>query len=69
MTEREPFTPGERVEITDGPFETLTGEIKEVNNKREMLKVMVRLQNSPRVKVGFGEVPVELRFREVRKII
>jgi transcriptional antiterminator NusG len=54
------FNPGEQVKITDGPFESFTGTIDEVNNDKTKLKVMVGI---------FGRnTPVEVDFNQVEKV-
>jgi transcriptional antiterminator NusG len=54
------FSAGERVKITDGPFESFTGVIDEVNNDKTKLKVMVGI---------FGRnTPVEVDFNQVEKV-
>jgi transcriptional antiterminator NusG len=54
------FSLGERVKITDGPFESFTGVIDEVNNDKTKLKVMVGI---------FGRnTPVEVDFNQVEKV-
>jgi transcriptional antiterminator NusG len=54
------FSVGDRVKITDGPFESFTGVIDEVNNDKTKLKVMVGI---------FGRnTPVEVDFNQVEKI-
>ena len=68
MTDQIQFTPGERVKVINGPFATYTGNIKKVNQDRQMLMVIVQLEGSnPLVKAGAGELSVELRFQEVMK--
>ena len=42
------------------------GEIEEVNNEKQMLKVLVDLKNGP-LSMGVDSLPIELRFREVKK--
>jgi transcription termination/antitermination protein NusG len=60
MKVEQSFTPGDVVEIISGPFAKLTGKVRDVNNDKWMLAVVVKI---------FGiNTPVELRFREVRKI-
>ena len=54
------FEKNERVRITEGPFASFTGEVDEVNEERETLKVMVTI---------FGRsTPVELEFGQVEKV-
>jgi transcriptional antiterminator NusG len=60
MNEEQSFKPGEMVEIIHGPFAKLTGKVRDVNIDKRMLLMIVEI---------FGrDTPVELRFREVRKI-
>ena len=48
------------VEIISGPFAKLTGKVRDVNDDKRMLAVVVKI---------FGrDTPVELKFREVKKI-
>ena len=55
------FEKNEKVRITEGPFASFTGDIDEVNEDRETLKVMVTI---------FGRsTPVELGFGQVEKVI
>ncbi|MDR0639199.1 MAG: transcription termination/antitermination protein NusG [Spirochaetaceae bacterium] len=54
------FSANEQVKITDGPFESFTGTIDEVNNEKNKLKVMVGI---------FGRsTPVEVDFTQVEKV-
>lgn len=54
------FSEGETVRITDGPFDSFTGTIEEVNLEKGKLRVMVGI---------FGRsTPVELDFLQVEKI-
>ena len=54
-----PFCVGELVKVTDGPFNTFTGTIEEVNEEQKKLKVMVKI---------FGrQTPLELSFMQVEK--
>ena len=51
---------GESVKVIDGPFNTFTGTIEEINREKNKLKVMVGI---------FGRsTPVELDFTQVEKI-
>ena len=55
----EPFIPGETVKIIDGPFNEFVGDIKEVNEDKKKLKVIVKI---------FGRgTEVELNFMQVEK--
>jgi transcriptional antiterminator NusG len=48
------------VRISDGPFSDFTGKIEEVNDEKEIMKVMISL---------FGrDTPVEIEFGKVEKI-
>ena len=54
------LTVGEAVLVTDGPFKELEGKVKEVDQERGKVKVLVSM---------FGrETPVELDFLQVKKI-
>lgn len=54
------FSIGNEVRINDGPFSNFTGNVEEVNEDRETLKVMVTI---------FGRAtPVELEFLQVEKL-
>jgi transcription antitermination factor NusG len=60
MKEKQSFTSGDVVEIISGPFAKLTGKVRDVNDDKRMLAVVVKI---------FGrDTPVELKFREVKKI-
>ncbi len=51
---------GESVRVTEGPFEDFVGEIKEIDEEKAKLMVLVSM---------FGrETPVELDFEQVEKI-
>ncbi len=55
----EPFIVGETVKIVDGPFNDFVGDIKEVNEEKKKLKVIVKI---------FGRgTEVELNFMQVEK--
>ena len=54
------FAAGETVKIVDGPFNTFTGRVEEVNAERSKLKVMVSIFNR--------ETPVELDYLQVEKL-
>lgn len=55
----EPFLPGETIKIIDGPFSDFIGDIKEVNEEKKKLKVIVKI---------FGRgTEVELNFLQVEK--
>jgi len=57
---RQTFTQGEQVKIIDGPFESFTGTIEEVNQEKNKLKVMVGI---------FGRnTPVEVDLLQVEKL-
>jgi transcriptional antiterminator NusG len=57
---RQSFAPGEQVKILDGPFESFTGTIEEVNQEKNKLKVMVGI---------FGRnTPVEVDLLQVEKM-
>ena len=57
---KQDFSAGETIKIIDGPFDTFTGTIEEVNLEKAKLKVMVGI---------FGRAtPVELDFSQVEKI-
>lgn len=60
MATTQTFTNGESVRIIDGPFDTFTGTIDEVNVEKGKLRVMVGI---------FGRAtPVEVDFNQVEKI-
>jgi len=54
-----PFIVGEEIKVIDGPFNTFTGIIEDVNTEKKKLKVMVKI---------FGrKTPLELSFMQVEK--
>ena len=57
---KEVFAVGEHVRIIDGPFDSFTGSVEEINLEKGKLRVMVGI---------FGRsTPVELDFPQVEKI-
>ncbi len=55
----EPFLEGETVKIIDGPFNNFVGDVKEVNEEKKKLKVIVKI---------FGRgTEVELNFMQIEK--
>jgi transcription termination/antitermination protein NusG len=60
MRPKQSFSAGEHVKIIDGPFESFTGTIEEVNLEKNKLKVMVGI---------FGRAtPVEVDLLQVEKV-
>ena len=54
-----PFIVGETVKVIDGPFNSFSGVIEEINEEKKKLKVMVKI---------FGrKTPLELSFMQVEK--
>ncbi len=54
-----PFIVGESVKVTDGPFNSFSGVIEEINEEKKKLKVMVKI---------FGrKTPLELSYMQVVK--
>ena len=53
------FVVGEQVKVIDGPFNTFSGVIEEINEEKKKLKVMVKI---------FGrKTPLELNYMQVEK--
>lgn len=53
------FIVGEQVKVIDGPFNTFSGVIEEINDEKKKLKVMVKI---------FGrKTPLELNYMQVEK--
>jgi transcriptional antiterminator NusG len=54
-----PFIVGEMVTVIDGPFNSFSGVIEEINEEKKKLKLMVKI---------FGrKTPLELNFMQVEK--
>ena len=54
-----PYIIGETVKVIDGPFNTFSGVIEEINEEKKKLKVMVKI---------FGrKTPLELNYMQVEK--
>ncbi len=54
-----PYSVGETVKVTDGPFSGFAGVIEDINEEKKKLKVMVKI---------FGrKTPLELNFMQVEK--
>jgi len=54
-----PYVVGESVKVIDGPFNSFTGVIEEINEEKKKLKVMIKI---------FGRKnPVELSYMQVEK--
>jgi len=54
-----PYIVGETVKVIDGPFNSFSGVIEEINEEKKKLKVMVKI---------FGrKTPLELNFMQVEK--
>src|SRR5690606_18091981 len=62
VLERQPrvtFRPGERVRIREGPFADFTGDVEEVDDSKQRLRVKVMLFGRP--------MPIELEMAAVEK--
>ena len=55
-----PFITGETVKVVDGPFNSFTGIIEEINEEKKKLKVMVKILGR--------KTPLELSFMQVEKV-
>ena len=57
---RQTFSPGEKVKIIDGPFESFTGTVEDVNQEKNKLRVLVEI---------FGRnTPVEVDLLQIEKL-
>lgn len=60
MKPKQSFTVGESVRIVEGPFDSFTGQVEDVNDEKGKLRVMVGI---------FGRAtPVEVDFLQVEKV-
>ncbi|MGC0371951.1 MAG: hypothetical protein DGJ47_000652 [Rickettsiaceae bacterium] len=58
-TESSMYNPGDEVQVIDGPFDTFSGVVEEVDPKSQTMKVSVSI---------FGKsTPIELSFTQVKK--
>ena len=57
---RQSFNVGDQVKITDGPFASFSGTIKEINVEKEKLSVEVQIFGRP--------TPVELSYLQAEKV-
>lgn len=55
-----PYQVGDKVKVTDGPFNNFEGVINEINEEKKKLEVMV--------KIFERKTPLELNFMQVEKI-
>lgn len=55
-----PYLVGEEVKVIDGPFNTFTGLIEEINLDKKKMKVMVKIFDR--------KTPLELGFMQVEKV-
>jgi transcriptional antiterminator NusG len=54
-----PYLVGDAVKVIDGPFNSFSGVIEEINEEKKKLKVMVKI---------FGrKTPLELNYTQVEK--
>jgi len=54
-----PYVVGENVKVIDGPFNSFSGVIEDINEEKKKLKVMVKI---------FGrKTPLELGYMQVEK--
>ena len=60
MAEEEEYVIGQKVGITEGPFNGFNGIIDEINKEREKLKVLVSIFGRP--------TPVEVEFDKVKNV-
>lgn len=60
MAEEEEYVIGQKVVITEGPFNGFNGIIDEINKEREKLKVLVSIFGRP--------TPVEVEFDKVKNV-